>query len=143
MSDNSTHLINEFKIAAKSLLKARNNTLSSYKHLMSFQPFVETPLLREDLEEFCEHLVDYSGKIHFSFLSNIEQISSDEITLLADEVTQVLVDNTQGLLDFQDSYNTDVQKTDIAHLTDKLSQVGELIANRISLEDQLINTILK
>jgi regulator of sigma D len=54
-----------------------------------------------------------------------------------------LVDNTQKILDFQDAYNADVEKTNIKQLSTKLSQVGEIIANRISIEDKLIDEILK
>lgn len=145
MSEESTHLLTNIKDAVKSLIKLRNNTLSLYQQLMSFQPFTETPELREILEDFCEQLVDYSGKVHFTLLSNIEQNFSqqDDILQLAEELSQRLVENTQCLLDFQDEYNNDVEKTDIAHLTDKLGKVGECIANRITYEDKLMNAILK
>jgi regulator of sigma D len=133
-----------FHEAAKSLLESRNNTLSLYKQVMSCQPFEESVLLREVLEDFCEQLVDYSGKVHFALLNNIEENFADnkEILAIANNVSRVLVENTQKILDFQDAYNADVEKTDVAQLSSRLSQVGEIIANRIVVEDKLINAIL-
>ncbi len=134
----------EFHDAAKSLLKARNNTLSLYKQVMSYQPFDENPLLREVLEDLCEQLVDYSGKVHFALLNNVEGNFTDnpEILGIANNISRQLVENTQKILDFQDAYNGDVIHSDIDQLTNKLSQVGEIIASRITLEDKLINAIL-
>ncbi|MFK5985444.1 MAG: Rsd/AlgQ family anti-sigma factor [Pseudomonadota bacterium] len=135
----------DFEEAAKSLLKSRDNTLSLYKQVMSYQPFAENPLLREVLEDLCEQLVDYSGKVHFALLNNIEGNFAEkpEILDIANNISRLLVENTQKILDFQDAYNGDVETTDIEQLTNKLSQVGEIIANRITLEDKLIDAILK
>ncbi|MFK5892012.1 MAG: Rsd/AlgQ family anti-sigma factor [Pseudomonadota bacterium] len=134
-----------FHEAAKSLLKSRNNTLSLYKQVMSYQPFEDSVLLSEVLEDFCEQLVDYSGKVHFALLNNIEENFADnpDILIIANDISRVLVENTQKILDFQDAYNADVEKTDINQLSNKLSQVGEIIANRIIAEDKLINAILQ
>lgn len=135
----------DFHEAAKSLLESRNNTLSLYKQVMSCQPFDESQLLREVLEDFCEQLVDYSGKVHFALLNNIEENFADnpEILVIANDISRLLVENTQKILDFQDAYNADVEKTDIDQLSHKLGQVGEIIANRITIEDKLIDEILK
>lgn len=134
-----------FHEAAKSLLESRNNALSLYKQVMSYQPFEENQLLREVLEDFCEQLVDYSGKVHFALLNNIEENFADnpQIITIANDISRLLVENTQQILDFQDAYNADVEKTDIDQLSNKLSQVGEIIGNRISIEDKLIDEILK
>jgi len=134
-----------FHEAAKSLLESRNSALSLYKQVMSYQPFDENQLLREVLEDFCEQLVDYSGKVHFALLNNIEENFADkpEILAIANDISRVLVDNTQKILDFQDAYNADVEKTNIDQLSTKLGQVGEIIANRITIEDRLIDEILK
>jgi len=134
-----------FHEAAKSLLKSRNNALSLYKQVMSYQPFDENQLLREVLEDFCEQLVDYSGKVHFALLNNIEENFTDkpEVLAIANDISRLLVENTQKILDFQDAYNADVEKTNIDQLSTKLSQVGEIIGNRITIEDKLIDEILK
>ncbi len=145
MSDkNVTNFTTRYQDAAKSLLISRNNTLSLYKQVMTCQPFEECLLLREILEDFCEQLVDYSGKVHFVLLNNIEENFSDnpQVLTIANDISRELVENTQSILDFQDAYNADVEKTDINQLSKRLSLVGEIIANRITAEDKLINAIL-
>jgi len=140
-SDKQEH----FRQTAKSLIESRNQALALYKDVMSYQPFDDSSTFREILEDLCEILVDYSGKVHFNLLNNIqEEIElDDEILTITADISRHLVDNTQKILDFHDLYNSDVKETQMEKLSQCLNDLGEIIADRIALEDKLISIILK
>jgi|GEM_PF-2943618 len=140
-SDKQEH----FRQTAKSLIESRTQALALYNDVMSYQPFDDSSTFREILEDLCELLVDYSGKVHFNLLNNIQdEYDLDEsiLSITADISTQ-LVDNTQRILDFHDLYNSDVQESHMEKLSQSLSDLGEIIADRIALEDKVISIILE
>lgn len=126
-----------------SLLKSRAETLCRYKEVMSFQPFEQSDILQEVLEDFCESMVDYTAKSHFKLYSYLDDNKENHALLtLSGRVYPSLVDNTQHLLDFHDKYNSDNAELDCEQLAACLSQVGELMADRILLEDYIINAMV-
>jgi regulator of sigma D len=128
----------------KSLVASRTETLTQYKHVMSYQPFEMSETLQEVLEDFCECMVDYSAKAHFNLYSYLDDKKERRGTVLkiADSVYPQLVDNTQKILDFHDKYSSDVSQLECGKLEHCLNSIGELLADRISLEDDVINAIL-
>jgi regulator of sigma D len=90
-------------------------------------------------------MVDYTAKAHFNLYAHLEDKKERRKSVLkiADTVYPELVDNTQKILDFHDMYNSDVAVTiegdEIEHC---LNSVGELLADRITLEDDIISAIL-
>jgi len=131
----------------ESLLQSRIETLSCYKDVMSFQPFEQSnipgDILQEVLEDFCESMVDYTARAHFK-LCNYLDINKENhvLSLLTGNVYPSLVDNTQHILDFHDKYNSDNAELDCEQLAACLSQVGELLADRILLEDHILDAML-
>jgi len=134
-----------FRQTAKSLIESRTQALALYKDVMSYQPFDDSSTFREILEDLCEMLVDYTGKVHFNLLNNIQDDYEldDNILALTADISHQLVDNTQQILDFHDLYNSDVKETHMEKLNQSLSELGEIIADRITLEDKIISIILK
>ena len=128
----------------ESLVNSRTETLAQYKDVMSYKPFELNETLQEVLEDFCESMVDYSAKAHFNLYNYLEDNKErrGSVLKIADSVYPDLVDNTQKILDFHDSYNSDVSSLDCDKLEDCLNSVGELLADRISLEDDVINALL-
>ena len=128
----------------ESLVASRTETLAQYKHVMSYQPFEMSDTLQEVLEDFCESMVDYTAKAHFNLYSYLDDKKERRGSVLniADSVYPKLVDNTQKVLDFHDKYSSDVSHLECEKLEHCLNGVGELLADRINLEDDVINAIL-
>ncbi len=128
----------------ESLIHSRTETLAQYKHVMSYQPFEMSDILQEVLEDFCELLVDYAAKAHFNLYKHLDNNTERRKSVLniADSVYPSLLDNTQKILDFHDQYNSDVSQMAWDKLENCLNDVGELLADRISFEDDIINAIL-
>ncbi len=128
----------------ESLVDSRTETLAQYKEVMSYQPFEMDDTLQEVLEDFCESMVDYSAKAHFNLYNYLEHNKErrQSVLKIADSVYPELVDNTQKILDFHDKYNSDVSTLDCDKLEHCLNSVGELLADRINLEDDVISALL-
>ncbi len=111
---------------------------------MSYQPFEMNDTLQEVLEDFCESMVDYSAKAHFNLYNYLEENKErrQSVLKIADSVYPELVDNTQKILDFHDNYNSDVSAMDCGKLEQCLNSVGELLADRINLEDDVLSAFM-
>lgn len=129
--------------AVESLIKSRTETLTRYKDVMNYHPFEMSEMLQEVLEDFCESMVDYTAKVHFNLAGYFDENGDERRHAdITDKIFPTLVDNTQSILDFHDQYSSDVQHLDCEKLEYCLNQVGELLADRISLEDHIINAIM-
>jgi len=128
----------------ESLIDSRTETLAQYKDVMSYQPFEMNDTLQEVLEDFCESMVDYSAKAHFNLYNYLDEHKErrQSVLKIADSVYPELVDNTQKILDFHDSYNSDVSSMNCGKLESCLNSVGELLADRINLEDDVIAALI-
>jgi len=128
----------------ESLIASRTETLTQYKQLMTYQPFEMNEILQEVLEDFCEVLVDYTAKAHFKLYDSIENKTErrESVLDIADNIYPLLLENTQKILDFHDQYSSDVSRLSYENLESCLNDIGELLADRISLEDDVFNAIL-
>ena len=128
----------------ESLIDSRTETLAQYKQVMNYQPFEMSDTLQEVLEDFCECMVDYTAKAHFNLYNYLDEKKErrNSVLEIADSLYPELVENTQKLLDFHDKYSSDVAKMECAKLEHCLNDVGELLADRINLEDDVINALL-
>ena len=132
----------------KQLIAERNSVLSQYYNLAkqaedSSQDLANT---RDQLEEFCQELVDYMATGHFEIYRRIEDGNErrDEILKLAERIMPRINDTTQIAIAFNDIYD-DTSKIDeetFEKLPKHLSKLGEELATRIDLEDQFIHTLL-
>ena len=95
-----------------SLLDARKETLSLYSELASLRPFEEEHDVTVVLQEFCETLMDYTASAHFQLYR---------------------------FLDFNDKYEVEHKGKHLSSLDNDLSSLGEIIADRIVYEDQVIS----
>lgn len=128
----------------ESLIASRTETLAQYKDVMTYKPFEMNDTLQEVLEDFCESMVDYTAKAHFNLYNYLEEHKERRQSVLkvADSVYPELVANTQKILDFHDMYNSDVTEMQCDKLESCLNGVGELLADRINLEDDVIGALL-
>ena len=132
----------------KQLIEERNSVLSQYYNLAKLTENPEEDLTetRELLEEFCQELVDYMAIGHFEIYRRIEEGNErrDEITTLADQIMPRINATTQIAIAFNDLFDntSDLDGETYNQLPAYLTKLGEELATRIELEDQLIDTLL-
>ena len=132
----------------KQLIAERNSVLSQYYNLAKHTENPNTDLThtREQLEEFCQELVDYMATGHFEIYRRIEDGSErrDEILKLAEKIMPRINDTTQIAIAFNDLYDdtNSIKEEAFTQLPNYLAKLGEELATRIDLEDQFINTLL-
>lgn len=125
-----------------SLLGARKETLSLYSELAALRPFKE---VEDDvsvvLQEFCETLMDYTASAHFQLYRFIEDGTErrQNIRNLAEKIYPNISETTEQFLDFNDKYEVEQKGAHFSSLDHDLSSLGEILADRILYEDQVIS----
>jgi len=129
------------------LVKTRSETLSLYSELASQRPFEADEVTNEALQEFCQALIDYAASAHFQLYRYISDKLERRTPVLdvADRIYPQIVQTTDSILRFNDKYQdvnllNDDQKL-LALLDADLSSLGETLAERIQLEDQVIGAM--
>jgi len=110
------------------LVKTRTETLSLYTELANQQPFEGDEVTREALQDFCQALIDYTPVIE-----------------VAGSIYPRIAQTTDRILRFNDRYeDVDLMSCDgevLERLSADLSSLGETLAERIQLEDQVISAM--
>ena len=100
----------------------------------------------EALNNFCQQLLDYISLGHFevyeSLVSDCEEQGDVSLNLAKTLYPEITL-TTETALVFNDKYANQQTIDDFKQLTIDLSLIGETIALRIELEDQLIETFHK
>lgn len=127
-------------IMIQRLVGARTEMLSLYALLARQKPFNDVSDVQMLLQEFCQSLVDYTANAHFQlyryFAENNER--RKEIYDVAVSIYPNVLDSTNVILDFNDKYDCGDHCSHLNNLEDDLSKLGEILADRIELEDKLI-----
>ena len=132
----------------KQLIEERNSVLSQYYNLAKYTEAAgnDNHNIPELLEEFCQELVDYMAKGHFELYRRIEEGNErrDEIVQLAAKIMPRINDTTQIAIAFNDMYDNieNIKGEVLEKLPVYLAKLGEELATRIDLEDQIIDTLL-
>ncbi len=130
----------------KQLISERNEVLSMYCNLAGCDgsnKVAAKNISADDLQDFCQLLIDYIATGHFELYRRISEGEErrKDVVKLANVIYPRIEKTTQTAVDFNDFYiENKPEKTD--KLTEDLSKLGEELATRIELEDQLISTIL-
>jgi len=129
------------------LVKTRTETLSLYTELANQRPFEADEITREALQEFCQSLIDYAASAHFQLYRFISDKLERRVAVLkvADSIYPRIIQTTDRILRFNDKY----ENVDLLHgnakaldlLDADLSHLGEALAERIQLEDQVIGAM--
>jgi len=124
-----------------SLLGARKETLSLYSELAGLRPFKEDDSVSVVLQEFCETLMDYTASAHFQLYRFIEDGSErrESVRTVAEEIYPNISNTTEQFLDFNDKYEAEQKGKNLSSLDKDLSSLGEILADRILYEDQVIS----
>jgi regulator of sigma D len=129
------------------LVRTRTETLSLYTDLANQRPFEADEITTEALQEFCQSLIDYAASAHFQLYRYISDKLERRVAVLkvADHVYPKIIQTTDRILRFNDKYeNVDLLNgsvTVLASLDLDLSDLGEALAERIQLEDQVIGAM--
>lgn len=128
----------------KELVSLRTEMLSLYGELAAKRPFEEEDDLAETLTEFCQILIDYTASAHFRLYRYIEENMEKRRRVLetAEATYPRIVTITECILKFNDRYEMIDTTLDLAQLEKDLSRLGEFLAERIELEDQLVETMM-
>lgn len=130
-------------------LESRKNLLVTYYRLVGIKPNKEKniPLDEKALIDFGHHLVDYLSSCHFHIYDKIiiqEEGAASPNLAAGEKLYPLLEDNTQKIMAFYDNYvEKGINEDTILQLDKDLSTVGELLENRFSLEDKLIQEAIK
>lgn len=126
------------------LLAERQDMLVRFCRVAGLDPFTPDQPSREMLEEFCQVLVDYSAFGHFEIYSRI--LSGEErrqqVLDVANKVYPQIAEATEFAVAFNDKYDALTHTEPLDHLNDDLAKLGEEIAMRIDVEDQIIDALL-
>jgi len=129
----------------QSLVTARTKTLSLYSRFASLQPFNERKDMAGKLQRFCQALIDYTASAHFTLYKYIDENKERRKNVIdvAHEVYPCIVESTQVILDFNDKYDSETHCEDLSGLAADLSGLGEALADRIEMEDRLIDALTR
>lgn len=129
--------------AIRELVQTRTEMLASYGKLASHQPFAQAGEVAVLLQKFCEALIDYTASAHFQLYRFIEDDKErrSSVRKAAEQNYGKIVDTTKSILDFNDKYEDDSALEEPGRLKTDLSGLGEIIAQRIELEDRLIKEL--
>ena len=95
----------------------------------------------EEIQAFCEVLIDYVSAGHFELYDHIleEASAHNQSTLaFANQVYPLIADTTEIALAFHDTYAEVLITDELPKFTADISKLGEALQNRLELEDKLI-----
>ena len=124
------------------LMETRTETLTLFSQLAGMRPFQPNKELQLMLQEFCETLVDYTANAHFQLYRFIEEDAErrTEVRKIAEKIYPEIAASTRFILDFNEKYDCEDHCDNLSMLEQDLSKLGEVLADRITLEDQIITT---
>lgn len=127
------------------LVGARTQTLSLYSQLAMQRPFAGIRAAQRLLQQFCMSLVDYTATGHFRIYRFLDEKTERRRTVLevAEQVYPRILKSTESILAFNDKYDCEDHCDNLSELEKDLSELGEIMAERIELEDRLIHVLTR
>ncbi len=127
------------------LVSSRSETLSLYAELATHRPFQENANFEEELQHFCEALIDYTANAHFQLYQHMAENKERRkpVVKVADSVYPKIAETTDRILAFNDRYGEHLISLSkiIESVEHDLSSIGEILADRIQYEDQVIEAM--
>lgn len=135
--EQTSHLIEE-------LLKIRTQVWNLYCKVAGVEPYQSNKPVEEQIQTFCQMLVDYISLGHFGIYQRIIDGSERRKSIIkaAARIYPKIDQATVAVLSFNDKYQTPTAVMIENQLTDDLSELGDQLAMRIELEDELISEML-
>ncbi len=127
-----------------SLVSSRSEALSLYSGLAAHRPFNQNANFSNELKHFCEALIDYTANAHFRLYQHLAENRERRQAVLrvADNLYPKIAQTTDEILDFNERYGDDPQTgLQVRAIEQDLSHLGEILADRIECEDQVIQAL--
>ena len=127
------------------LVDERTEMLALYSKLATTRPLISNSDVPDLLMTFCQTLIDYAADSHFRLYKHIDDKSERRraVTQIAETVYPRILKTTDIILDFNDKYDCEDHCQITNSIEDDLSTLGIALADRIELEDKLINILVK
>ena len=129
-------------------LETRQSLIVEYCKLAALQPCSKSNVIElpspDELQHFCQHLVDYISEGHFKIYDMVMDKWRSTGFEATDDINQTyaqIVLTTEPLLNFTDRYADVPEDDDLETFDSDLSLIGEIIEARFEVEDQLIQLI--
>lgn len=127
-------------------LHVRKHLLVAYYNLVGIKPGKESfmRLNEKALDDFCQNLVDYLSDGHFNIYERIiREMEGTTPYLAASKLYPLLEANTQQIMDYYDStLENAIDHDNYLEFQQALSDLGEALEERFTLEDKLIALVL-
>lgn len=127
-------------------LHVRKHLLVAYYNLVGIKPGKESfmRLNEKALDDFCQSLVDYLSDGHFNIYERIiREMEGTTPYLTASKLYPLLEANTQQIMDYYDStLENAIDHDNYLEFQQALSDLGEALEERFTLEDKLITLAL-
>jgi regulator of sigma D len=129
----------------RNLLTERQEVLVAYCRLAGLEPYTPDKPVKRQLEEFCQLLMDYTAFGHFEMYRRIADGEERRaaVRAVADEVFARISQITDALVAFNDRYDASDHELYLRSLPRDLSLLGEQLAERMELEDQLVAALAR
>lgn len=126
------------------MLSERQRMLVLFERLAGVAPYADEMPNDQLLREFSQILVDYIASGHFGLYERISEGKERRrgVVQLAEELYPRIANTTQVAVEFNDVYEKMNGEAMGGELNNLLSKLGEELAVRIELEDQLITEML-
>lgn len=130
--------------AIENLVARRQEMLVLYCRVAGLEPYTPDKPVQTLLDEFCEVMIDYAALGHFEVYQRIAEGRERRKGVLdtAKDVYSRIAETSNVVVDFNDKYESMDADLIANTLSDDLSTLGEEMAVRIELEDQLIEALL-
>jgi len=127
------------------LLKERQHMWSLYCQFALKDENSDEQPVEPEVRSFCQVLIEYISIGHFGIYQRIAEGNErrQRVLEVAREVYPKLVEFTDHAVAFNDKYEHLREEAMKRELTTDLSALGESLANRIELEDQLIQSLME
>ncbi|OEE38583.1 Rsd/AlgQ family anti-sigma factor [Vibrio anguillarum] len=130
-------------------LNTRQTLIVEYCKLAALQPCSTKTNVNglpspEELQRFCQQLVDYISEGHFKIYDMVMDKWRATGFEATDEINQTygkIIVTTEPLLNFTDKYAAVSDEDDLENFDNDLSLIGEIIEVRFGVEDSLIQLI--
>lgn len=129
----------------KKWLAERQEMLVLYCKLAGIESFDPDKPEKQLLKDFCQLLVDYIAFGHFEIYDRITAGNERraEVINIAKEAYPRIAKVTELVVAFNDKYDLNDHSQPLDNLNQDLSQLGEQLASRIELEDQLVQALMR
>ncbi len=133
----------EAELLIDELLRERHQVWSLYCRVAELKPFSANDQVKSKLNEFSQLLIDYISLGHFGIYQRILEGKERRHYMLevAEELYPQFIQTTEAAVSFNDKYDHTENGKWIDNLEQDLSALGENLAKRIDMEDQLCRII--